>query len=524
MDEETRVLLAAAQAGVQRGDWQAAERAAQILLSRNPADPSGQVLIGLARKLQNRTQDACRAFELALAADARRYDAAIELANICQISGRYPDAIGLLDAYAPALSNSPYYLCMAGLAYRRLGLHLKSHGLFEQAHVLQPDIENFKALLAAEKVTLGQVDQAAALYQSLLDTYPRHKRYHFELANLRTAKTFDHVRAMKELLTETDDQTKNIFLHYAIGKELEDLSQWEESFECYRAGAQAAAAASPYRVANDVAMMDSIIKNTSKKWLGRTGVHRQKTAPAPVFVIGLPRTGTTLLDRMLSSHSAIKSIGESYAFVMALQRAVGATPGIVLAPAELRDALALDSLESAAAEYLGFIRHRLVDPCKIFIDKFPENFMYVGWIARAFPDARFILIRRDPMDTCLALYKQVYFRYSYTFDDMAEYVSAFDRLVRHWASLLDGRLMEISYENLVSQPEQELRRLMGHIGMDFEPGMLDFEKNQQPVFTASAVQVREPLHGNSVGKWKRYARQLAPLRTALAARGLIPDR
>ena len=84
--------------------------------------------------------------------------------------------------------------------------------------------------------------------------------------------------------------------------------------------------------------------------------------------------------------------------------------------------------------------------------------------------------------------------------------------------------MEISYENLVSQPEQELRRLMGHIGMDFEPGMLDFEKNQQPVFTASAVQVREPLHGNSVGKWKRYARQLAPLRTALAARGLIPDR
>ena len=227
---------------------------------------------------------------------------------------------------------------------------------------------------------------------------------------------------------------------------------------------------------------------------------------------------------MLSSHSAIKSIGESYAFVMALQRAVGATPGIVLAPAELRDALALDSLESAAAEYLGFIRHRLVDPCKIFIDKFPENFMYVGWIARAFPDARFILIRRDPMDTCLALYKQVYFRYSYTFDDMAEYVSAFDRLVRHWASLLDGRLMEISYENLVSQPEQELRRLMGHIGMDFEPGMLDFEKNQQPVFTASAVQVREPLHGNSVGKWKRYARQLAPLRTALAARGLIPDR
>jgi hypothetical protein len=241
-------------------------------------------------------------------------------------------------------------------------------------------------------------------------------------------------------------------------------------------------------------------------------------------VIGLPRTGTTLLDRMLSSHSAIKSIGESYAFVMALQIAVGAKPGMALEPAELQRALALDSLEPTARAYLEFVRHRLSASSAKFIDKFPENFMYVGWIARAFPDARFILVRRDPMDSCLALYKQVYFRYSYKFDDMAEYVAAFDRVVRHWASLLDGRLMEVRYENLVSQPEQELRRLMGHIGMDFEPGMLDFEKNQQPVFTASAVQVREPLHGNSVGKWKRYARQLAPLRTALAARGLIPDR
>ena len=524
MDEGTRELLAAAQASAQRGDWQHVERVAQILLSRNAADPSGQFLIGLARKLQNRAEEASRAFQLALTADPRRYDAAIELANVCQISGRYSDAIGLLDAYAPELSNSPYYLCMAGLAYRRLGVHLKAHGLFERAHFLQPEIENFKALLAAEKVTLGQIDQAATIYQSLLDTYPKHRRYHFELANLRTAKTVDHIRAMQELLTETDDQTKNIFLHYAIGKELEDLSRWDESFESYRAGAQAAAAASPYRVASDVAMMDSIIKNTSKKWLERTGVQRQETAPAPVFVIGLPRTGTTLLDRMLSSHSAIKSIGESYAFVMALQIAVGAKPGMALEPAELQRALALDSLEPTARAYLEFVRHRLSASSAKFIDKFPENFMYVGWIARAFPDARFILVRRDPMDSCLALYKQVYFRYSYKFDDMAEYVAAFDRVVRHWASLLDGRLMEVRYENLVSQPEQELRRLMGHIGMDFEPGMLDFEKNQQPVFTASAVQVREPLHGNSVGKWKRYARQLAPLRTALAARGLIPDR
>ncbi len=524
MDEETRELLAAAQAGVQRGDWQAAERAAQTLLSRNPADPSGQFLVGLARKLQNRTQDACRAFERAIAADARRYDAAIELANVYQISGRYPDAIGLLDAYAPALSNSPYYLCMAGLVYRRLGLHLKSHGLFEQAHVLQPDIESFQAHLAAEKVTLGQVDQAASIYQSLLDRYPRHKRYHFELSNVRTAISFDHVRAMQELVTETDDQTKNIFLHYAIGKELEDLSQWDESFECYRAGAQAAAAASPYRVEQDVRLVDSIIENTSRKWLGQAGPERQKAVPEPIFIIGLPRTGTTLLDRMLSSHTAISSIGESYAFVMALQLAVGATPGIALAPADLRAALALDSPESVAAAYLRFIRHRLVGPCKMFIDKFPENFMYAGWIAKAFPDARFVLVRRDPMDTCLALYKQVYFRYSYKFDDLAQYMSAFDRLARHWANLFEDRFVEVRYENLVIEPEQELRRLMDHIGMEFEPGMLAFERNQQPVFTASAVQVRAPLHGNSIGKWKRYATQLAPLRAALAARGLIPDR
>jgi hypothetical protein len=156
----------------------------------------------------------------------------------------------------------------------------------------------------------------------------------------------------------------------------------------------------------------------------------------------------------------------------------------------------------------------------MFIDKYPENCFYLGFIARAFPEARIVLLLRNPMDTCFALYKQSYFRYAYRLEDLGRFYVAYERLVRHWRDVLGARLIEVEYERLVTDQENQTRRLLDRLGLGFEAACLEFEKNLTPAATASAVQVREKMHGRSIGKWKFFENQLRPLRQHLEAAGI----
>jgi hypothetical protein len=172
--------------------------------------------------------------------------------------------------------------------------------------------------------------------------------------------------------------------------------------------------------------------------------------------------------------------------------------------------------------YLDMVNYRVGDE-PMFIDKLPFNFLFLGFIARAWPDARIIHLARNPMDSCFSMYKQVFtwaYKFSYSLDGLGRYFVAYDRLRKHWQDVLKDRMIEVEYESLVADPEGQTRTLLDWLGLDFEQSCLDFDRNKAPSTTASSVQVREKVHSGSVNKWTRYARQLQPLREHLESAGI----
>jgi tetratricopeptide (TPR) repeat protein len=518
-------------------DWATVRACAAALLQVNSEDPEGHFLAGLAARGLGDPGAAAAAFGQAIASDPARYDAAIELAEQQRALGRHADALKLLDRYQARLVNSPMYLDLAGMVYSRLGLPERAAPLLEAANRLQPGVERLQANLAECWVYLGRLEEAAAICSALLERFPQHQRYHYQLANLRRARDDAHLKQMQAALAASPGPpARNIFLYYAIGKALEDLERWDEAFAHYKLGGDAAKAAAGYRVEPDLALIERVIETCDRAWLeaGPTVDPTAKPAvkpadspagttptPTPIFIVGLPRTGTTLAERILSSHSQVESAGESFYLQMALQQVAGAEPGGLPTPATLTAAARCPPAE-LAHRYLEAISIRLRGK-PYFIEKLPENFLYLGFIARAFPDARLLYLRRHPMDACFALYKQSYFRYAYTLDDLGRYYLAHDRLLRHWRAVLGERLVELDYEALVSRPETEIPALLERLGLAFEPACMEFERNRSAVVTASAAQVREGMHTRSVGKWRRFTTQLEPLRARLAGAGIPLD-
>jgi tetratricopeptide (TPR) repeat protein len=515
---ELEVISASGRKAVSAGAWSHVDACGHEIRRRAPESPEGPFLLGLARKAAGQPRMAAKCFSEAIELDEGRYDAAIELAWQYVLLNRHAEANDLVGRYRSLLSNSPLYLDLAGQVYSRLGLYEAAWPLYEKALELQPDVERIAANKAACAVYLGKIDEARAIYSKLLKERPSHQRNHYELAQLGRAKHDGHVEEMLAILRKSSpDPAKNIFLYYALGKELEDLGRWDEAFEFYEKGGKAARSTMDYDVDRDVAVIDRIIAVCNPAWLDDNPV-RAATEKTPIFIVGLPRTGTTLTDRILSSHSQVESAGETQLLQMMLRRESGLDTDGELTP-EVIEAAARRPAAAIADGYLAEIAYRL-GKAPFFIDKLPENVLHLGFIAKGWPKARIVHLRRNPMDACFAVYKQSYFRFGYTLDDLARYYLAYDRLSRHWRKVLGDRMLEVGYEQLVENQEQTTRRMLDALSLPFEEACLHFERNAAAVATASSVQVRERVHTRSIGRWKRFRTRLEPLRSQLEAGGV----
>jgi tetratricopeptide (TPR) repeat protein len=456
-----------------------------------------------------------------LRADDKRYDAAVELASQYLLSNQYVEAVDLLKRYESHLGNSPRYLDIAGTIYVNVGLPERGWPLHKKANELQPGVDSLQANLAATSVYVGKIDDAKEIYKRLLEKFPNHQRNHYELSRLERATDSTHVDAMKKSLGETklpDD--KNIFMYYSIGKELEDLEQWDEAFHYYKLAGDAAAKSASYDVGVDTDLIDKIIAVCNTDWLS-TATDRAETndqEKTPIFIVGLPRTGTTLTERILSCHSEVESIGESYFLQIALKRVSGIDTRDSMNPAII-EAVSRKDMALVAKDYLRSVSFKFGDK-PMFIEKFPENVLYLAFIAKAFPDARIVLLQRNPMDACFAMYKQLFFRYAYTLDDLAEYYVAYDRLLEHWRGTLGDRLIEVEYESLVTDQDGQTRQLLEKLGLEFEEACVHFEKNTSASNTASTVQIREKIHTRSIDRWVHFAEHLQPLKSHLLDAGI----
>lgn len=513
-----------ARQSVQRRDWARVYSLAQNIQGLDKHEPEGYFLLGLAQKASGRTQMAVEAFTQALSLGPQRYDAAIELAQLYLLLLKHRDAFELLCRNEHLLKNSPLYLDMAAMTFSGLGLHTRAWPLYQKANQLQPDIDMFREHLAACGVLLGKVDEAKAIYTSLCDKYPQHQRNHYELSKLGTAKDNKHVKQMEDILASSKlTPDKNIFMYYALGKELEDLGRWTDSFKYYKKGGEAVTSIANYDVATEIKLIERIKNTCTADWLSTStsSIHSQAPAKTPIFIVGLPRTGTTLVERIVSSHSQVESADETFFMQMAIRDASGAG-GISELDESIIESAAQKDSHLIAKSYMNSVEYRLSDR-PMFIDKYPYNYLYLGFIAKAFPKAQIVYLKRNPMDACFAMFKQSFFKFAYSLDDLGRYYVAQDNLRQHWKSVLGERLIEVDYESLVTKQEKSTKEMLDKLGLNFEQACLDFEKNPTSSATASTLQVREKIHTRSVNKWKHYSDELAPLKSFLNNAGIDTD-
>jgi tetratricopeptide (TPR) repeat protein len=394
---------------------------------------------------------------------------------------------------------------------------------FEQAAALAPDNAHFVFNRATVRRFLGRLAAAETDYDRVIALRPADFEAYKNRSDLRT-QTVDrnHVAELEGLVTRGfADWRSEVQIRYTLAKEYEDLGDYRKSFDQLRQGARKRRENLRYDVANDVSTVDWIIE--AFPGAGDTSaVHTGAAHPAPIFIVGLPRSGTTLVDRILSSHSQVRSAGELNDFALALVARVRGESGKEHLPRrELVARSAHVDFAALGREY--FVRARAVVAEGRFTDKMPLNYLYCGLIRRALPNAKIVHLTRHPMAAGYAMYKTLFkdgYPFSYDLDEIAQYYIAYRKLMDHWSAVLPGTVYSLNYEHLVADQIDETRKLLEFCGLDWEDACAEFHRNPSATTTASASQVRRPIYDSSVAQWRHYAAQLAPLSSALESAGI----
>jgi Flp pilus assembly protein TadD len=518
-------LSAAGRAVLEGGDFVGARRLAAVRMSEPSGKAEAYFLLGIADAEAGRVRDGIRQIEQAVAlAPHGEYRA--QLARLYSLVRRDGDAAATLRAAEAAPPADALGRDTMACVYARLGDHQAALPHFVAAVDLAPENDQFRYNHAATLSFLGRTEEAEAVLELILGRAPNDARAHHLLAGLRKQTSArNHVERLRMVHDRASPGRDRLLTGYALVKELEDIGDPEEAFERLVAINGAHRAGLAYDFASDAAIFDAV----EAAWpvAARAPVGEGATE-APILVIGMPRTGTTLVDRILASHPGVESVGELQALPLALKAAAQTRSRNVLDPETIMAAAGHDA-GAIGRNYLARAAHHRRTPALRFVDKFPGNFFYAGIAARALPNAAIICLRRNPMDTVLANFRNLfaigsrYYDYSYDLLDIAAYYARFDRLMAFWRKALPGRILELSYEGLVEDQEGETRRLLAHCGLDWSDECLNFHAYSGAVSTPSAAQVRRPIYRDSVARWRKHAVALAPVRTWLEAQGIAVD-
>lgn len=509
MTDPSRTYAQAVDA-LNRGQWQQARALADSLLSVAAGHAGVHFVAGVAALQMGVLPAALGHLETSVRLNPSRPDYAAQWARALSSAAMTREALEVAQRALAQAPKDPVTLDTLGVVFTMANAHGLAMEAFRDAVEVRPEVASYRFNLATSLSILGDMDDAEAEYEACLARDPRYWKAHLALAQLRRqAQQSNHVERLAGLLGQAGgDRNGRMYLHLALSKELEDLGREAESFDHLRLGKQAGAEGRGYSFGRDRAMFDAIIAAFPDVVDSSHG----HDSAEPIFVIGMPRSGTTLVERILSSHPQVHSAGELQNFGFLLKRMSGSRMPALLDADTLRGAASIAPAELGRA-YVESTRPGTGHTPR-FIDKLPHNFLYAGHIARALPHARIVCLRRDPVDTVLSNFRQMFSQdsrhYDYSFDllDAGRYYLQFERLMAHWRKVLPGRILEIGYEDIVGGQEASTRLLLDFCGLPWDEACLAFERNEAPVATASLAQVRSPLYRSSMQRWKRYAPQL----------------
>ena len=498
-----------------QGRPQEAARLCQQVIAGNPRIPQAHFLVGLvALELRNRAT-AVQAFGSVTKLQPDHAAAWAHLAKLFIEVGQINSADRAITEAERLGASDPLVLDLLGTVYTRMGDHERAKTQFLQAVANAPEQPQYLLNLANNHVYHGDVAQAEVIYESVLKRIPNHAHAHWSLAAARKATDRQHIEAMQNLLLQPNLQDRpRAFLQYAIGKECEDLQDWDTAIEAFIAGAKARRNTVEFDEAAEQAMFDFLIEHCTEEWLaqGQGSDHA-----APIFVLGQPRTGTTLIERIITSHSDVTSAGELQQFGMSLRRLNNHQDPKRFSVAMFEASMNLD-FKQVGDVYMQATK-RLHGGTARFVDKLPVNYLLIPFILKAFPKAKIVHLTPDPMDACFASFKQLFadaYLHSYDQAEMARHHSRYVKLMAVYRERFAGRFFDISYEATARDLEPNARALINYLDLPWQDACLNFHQQAGAVSTASAAQIREPAHTRSIGRWKKYQQQLQPMLQALS--------
>jgi tetratricopeptide (TPR) repeat protein len=512
--------LMAAAADLVAGRLAPAERTLREHLKARPQDVAALRMLAEIGTRLGRYADAEALLEQALELAPNFTPARHNLAVVLYRQNRAAEALPYIERLLEVDPADPSYQNLKAAALTLTGDYEGAIGLYEavlKKHPAQP-----KAWLSyghALKTAGRQADSVAAYRRSLALT-PGLGEAYWSLANLKTFALEDDVPAMQAQLERPEiSEDDRLHLHYALGKAFEDAGDYEASFGHYAEGARLRRGQVDYDAGETTAQLArSKAMFTPPFMAARAG--QGHPDPAPIFVVGLPRSGSTLVEQILASHSQVEGTMELpdivYLARTLTDRAGG--PGKRLYPDAIAD-LSPGDLQSLGETYIARtrIQRRLGRP--FFIDKMPNNFLHAGLISLILPNAKIIDTRRDGMATGFSAFKQHFARgqnWSYDLVEIGRFYRDYVALMAHFDAIAPGRIHRVNYEAMVDDTEAEVRRLLAYCGLPFEGECLEFHRNSRPVRTASSEQVRRPIFREGIDQWRRFEPWLAPLRDALS--------
>jgi tetratricopeptide (TPR) repeat protein len=513
-------LLRDAWAGLGNGDLPGAWRCCQALLKRFPGSAAGLDVssrVALAMGQRRLATD--------LAARAVRLDGAnfayLAQQAFCLIANRdLAAAIELIENLSQRPPETAAEEDTLGNLFSQAGDQQRALACFKRSVALDPDRAHHWMNLALSLQATGDLEEAERAFDRCIALDPGEGEAWLHRSRLRTqADDHNHVDALQRTLGKgKGDWRTEMTLRYALAKELEDLGRYPESFTELGRGSSLRRSRMQHDASADLEAMEAIQQVFSREYLQQNV--QGHASQEPIFIVGLPRTGTTLVERILGSHSDVFAAGELNNFAENLTALVAP-----LKPKDRMDFIRLaaqvDS-EELGRNYVASTRPQTgVTPR--FVDKLPLNFLYCGLIHRALPRAKIVHLKRNPMDACYAIYKTLFkqaYPFSYDLQELGNYCLAYRALMEHWHQLMPGAILDVEYEALATDTQAQTHRLLEFCELPWQDACVNFHRNAAPSMTASLAQVRQPVYTSSIGKWQHYEQELSELRKLLEVAGV----
>jgi tetratricopeptide (TPR) repeat protein len=503
-----------------RGDFAGAIAAAAACRTAWPRDRRGWLLGSFAALCGGQAESALALIEECLAAEPGNVQYLLQRAECLMSLGRKAEGVAAAVAAGTSERADIPAFEAAGQILVNAREYEKALAIYQRGVAAAPQHVPMLARRSIMHRFLGQWDLAIRDHEAVLALSPLHAEALKGLVDLRPQTAEQNcIGALETALAQVPPDSSDAgALLFALAKSYEDLGDYPESWRHLTRANKLERARSGYKPDTDRAVIDQIISG----FPDIEALRPDTTRARPIFIVGLPRTGTTLVERIIGSHSEVDSAGELPALSQAIGKAVSRS---ARAATFVEFAARLGQLdgESIARDYLELSQAQRGERPR-FSDKQPTNFFYCALIFRAFPGARIVHLTRQPLAACYAIYKTRFdagFPFAYDLDELGDFYIGYRRLMAHWHRVLPGRVLDVAYEDIVKDQEGTTRRLLEYLDLPFEQACLDFHANPAPTTTtASAAQVRQPIYESSLDQWTHYTDELASLRARLETAGI----